>query len=103
MDETSELSADGSVSGPLRWARASSEEFVIEVIQESEEITGLQEAAPARHRPVPPPRPLAADSASPNKLMQMAQGAASWYEPRFYGRTTAIAPSPSAPSCASPI
>ena len=61
-------------------ASPSSEEFVIEAIQE---------AAPVRPLPAPPPKPMATDSAIPSKLIEVVQGAASWYGPGFYGRTTA--------------
>ena len=62
--------------GPSVGASPSSEEFVIESIQENEEITGIQEAAPVRSLPS-------------SKLIEVVQGAASWYGPGFYGRTTA--------------
>jgi rare lipoprotein A len=32
---------------------------------------------------------MATDSAMPSKLIEVVQGAASWYGPGFYGRTTA--------------
>ena len=70
-------------------ASPSSEEFVIKAIQESEEITGIHEAVPVRPLPAPPPRPMATDSAMPSKLIEVVQGAASWYGPGFYGLTTA--------------
>ena len=62
--------------GPSVGTSPSSEEFVIEAIQKNEEITGLQEAALVRPLPA-------------SKLIEVVQGAASWYGPRFYGRTTA--------------
>ena len=61
-------------------ASPSSEEFVIEAIQET---------APVRPLPAPPPKPMATDSAIPSKLIEVVQGTASWYGPGFYGRTTA--------------
>ena len=64
-------------------ANPSSEEFVIKAIQESEEITRIQEAVPVRPLPAPPPRPMATDSAMPSKLIEVVQGAASWYGPGF--------------------
>ena len=70
-------------------ASPSSEEFVIRAIRESEETTVIQEAAPVRPLPAPPPKPIATDSAIPSKLIEVVQGAASWYGPGFYGRTTA--------------
>ena len=70
-------------------ASPSSEEFVIRAIRESEETTAIQEAAPVRPLPAPPPKPMATDSAIPSKLIEVVQGAASWYGPGFYGRTTA--------------
>jgi rare lipoprotein A len=57
-------------------ASSSSEEFVIEAIQENEEITEIQEAAAVRPLPA-------------SKLIEVVQGAASWYGPGLYGRTTA--------------
>ncbi len=75
--------------GPSVGASPSSEEFVIEPIQESEEVTRIQEAVPIRPVLAPPPRPIASDSAIPSKLIEIVQGAASWYGPGFYGRTTA--------------
>ena len=67
----------------------SSEEFVVGAIRESEETTVIQEAAPLRSLPAPPPKPMATDSAIPSKLIEVVQGAASWYGPGFFGRTTA--------------
>ena len=62
--------------GPSNGARNSSEGFVIEAIKENEEIIGIQEAAAVRPLPA-------------SKLIEGVQGAASWYGPGFYGRTTA--------------
>ena len=62
--------------GPCVGASPSSEEFVIEAIQENEEITRIQEGAAVRPLPA-------------SKLIEVVQGAASWYGPGFYGRTTA--------------
>ena len=70
-------------------ASPSSEEFVIRAIRESEETRLIQEAAPVGPLPAPPPKPMATDSAIPSKLIEVVQGAASWYGPGFYGRTTA--------------
>ena len=75
--------------GPSVAASPHGEEFVIKAIQESEEITGILEAVPVRPLPAPPPKPIATDSAMPSKLIEVVQGAASWYGPGFYGRTTA--------------
>ena len=74
---------------PSVGASPSSEEFVIRAIRESEETTVIQEADPVRPMPAPPPKPMATDSAIPSKLIEVVQGAASWYGPGFYGRTTA--------------
>ena len=74
---------------PSVGASPSSEEFVIRAIRESEETTVIQEAAPVRPLPAPPPKPMATNSAIPSKLIEVVQGAASWYGPGFYGRTTA--------------
>ena len=62
--------------GPSVGASPSSEEFVIEAIQDNEENTGIQEAAAVRPLPA-------------SKLIEVVQGAASWHETGFYGRTTA--------------
>ena len=67
----------------------SSEEFVIRAIRESDETTVIKEAAPVGPLPATPPKPMASDSAIPSKLIKVVQGAASWYGPGFYGRTTA--------------
>ena len=61
---------------PTAGASPSSKEFVIEAIQANEEITEIQEAAAVRPLPA-------------SKLIEVVQGAASWYGPGFYGRTTA--------------
>ena len=50
--------------GPSVGASPSSEEFVIEAIQDNEEITGIQEAAPVRPMPA-------------SQLIEVVQGAAS--------------------------
>ena len=73
---------------PSVGASPNSEEFVIKAIQEGEEITGIQ-AAGLRPLPAPPPKRMAINSAIPSKLIEVVQGAASWYGPGFYGRTTA--------------
>ena len=66
--------------GPAVGASPSGEEFVIEEIQT---------ASPVRALPAPPPRPTTAAKTATSKLIQVVQGAASWYGPGFYGRTTA--------------
>ena len=58
-------------------ASPSSEEFVIRAIRESEETTVIQEAAPVRPLPAPPPKPMATDSVIHSKLIEVVQGAAS--------------------------
>ena len=60
--------------GPSVGASPSSEEFVIKAIQESEEITGIQEAVPVSPLPAPPPKPIATDSAMPSKLIEVVWG-----------------------------
>ena len=62
--------------GPSVGASPSSEEFVIEAIQENEENTRIQEAAPVRPLPA-------------SKLIEVVQGASSWY-----GRGSTAAPPP---------
>ena len=68
---------------PAVGASPSGEEFVIEEIREIKSI------APVRPLPMPPPRPVTHQLRRPSKLIQVVQGAASWYGPGFYGRTTA--------------
>ena len=55
-------------------ASPSSEEFVIRAIRESKETTVIQEAAPVRSLPAPPPKPIATDSAIPSKLIEVVWG-----------------------------
>ncbi|AII47560.1 hypothetical protein KR52_08110 [Synechococcus sp. KORDI-52] len=74
---------------PSVGASPNAEEFVIEPIQDSEEITGLQKAASIKPLPASPPRTTAEHNPVPSKLIQVVQGAASWYGPGFYGRKTA--------------
>ena len=70
-------------------ASPNGEEFMVETIEESEPIKAIRVVAPVRALPVPPPRPVETESAVASKLIQVVQGAASWYGPGFYGRTTA--------------
>ena len=60
-------------------ASPSGEEFLVENITEIREAITIQDV-----RTVAPVRPLPA-----SKLIEVVQGAASWYGPGFYGRTTA--------------
>ena len=60
-------------------ASPSGEEFLVEDITEIREAITIQDV-----RTVAPVRPLPA-----SKLIEVVQGAASWYGPGFYGRTTA--------------
>ena len=60
-------------------ASPSGEEFLVEDITEIREAITIQGV-----RTVSPVRPLPA-----SKLIEVVQGAASWYGPGFYGRTTA--------------
>ena len=63
---------------PAMEASPSGEEFIIETIPE------------AQLRSLPtPPQPVATQTSAPSRLIQVVQGAASWYGPGFYGRTTA--------------
>ena len=55
-------------------ANPSREEFVIEAIQESEEVTGIQENAPVRPLPAVPPSQVANESTIPSKLIEVVQG-----------------------------
>lgn len=82
---------------PAVGASPNGEEFVIEDIELPEEITvnkpitttTVEVDAPIRSLPIAPPRPMAVKVHRPSKLIQVVQGAASWYGPGFYGRTTA--------------
>ena len=60
-------------------ASPSGEEFLVEDITEIREAITIQDV-----RTVAPVRPRPA-----SKLIEVVQGAASWYGPGFYGRTTA--------------
>ena len=64
---------------PSVGASPSGEEFLVEDITEIREAITIQNV-----RMVAPVRPLPA-----SKLIEVVQGAASWYGPGFYGRTTA--------------
>ena len=77
--------------GPSVGASPSGEEFLVEDITEIRDAITFQDV-----RTVPPVRPLKAPPrqiATPKptsrKLIEVVQGAASWYGPGFYGRTTA--------------
>ena len=70
-------------------ASPSGEEFVIETIKESEQITAIQQAPPSMPLPALPASAVATETDVSSKLIQVVQGAASWYGPGFYGRTTA--------------
>ena len=70
-------------------ASPSGEDFVIETIEESEEITTTQQAVPLMPLPALPPSPVETKTDVSSKLIEVVQGAASWYGPGFYGRTTA--------------
>ena len=77
---------------PSVGASPNGEEFVMENIQKSQnlkEIKGIKAIVPVGPLPPPPPSPLAEKTPVPSKLIQVVQGAASWYGPGFYGRTTA--------------
>ena len=74
---------------PSVGASPSGEDFVIETIDESEEITASRQAVPLMPLPALPPSPAAPETDVSSKLIQVVQGAASWYGPGFYGRTTA--------------
>ena len=65
--------------GPSVGASPSGEEFLVEDITEIREAITIQDV-----RTVAPVRPRPA-----SKLIEVVQGAASWYGPGFYGRTTA--------------
>ena len=65
--------------GPSVGASPSGEEFLVEDITEIREAITIQDV-----RTDAPVRPLPA-----SKLIEVVQGAASWYGPGFYGRTTA--------------
>ena len=65
--------------GPSVGASPSGEEFLVEDITEIREAITIQDV-----RTVAPVKPRPA-----SKLIEVVQGAASWYGPGFYGRTTA--------------
>ena len=70
-------------------ASPSGEDFVIETIEESEQITTTQKDVPLVPLPALPPSPVETKTDASSKLIEVVQGAASWYGPGFYGRTTA--------------
>ena len=78
-------------------ASPNGEEFVIEDIQEIGDIqeitttTKRKDIEQPRAPRLPPRGPVTAQPSLSNKLIQLAQGAASWYGPGFYGRKTASA------------
>jgi len=74
---------------PSVGASPSGEEFRIETIKESEHITAIRQAVPVMPLPALPPIPVAPETDDSSKLIKVVQGAASWYGPGFYGRTTA--------------
>ena len=74
---------------PSVGASPSGEDFVIETIEESEQITTTQQAVPLMPLPALPPSPVAPETDISSKLIQVVQGAASWYGPGFNGGTTA--------------
>ena len=65
--------------GPSVGASPSGEEFLVEDITEIRDAITMQDV-----RTVAPVKPRPA-----SKLIEVVQGAASWYGPGFYGRTTA--------------
>ena len=65
--------------GPSVGASPSGEEFLVEDITEIRDAITIQDV-----RTVAPVKPRPA-----SKLIEVVQGAASWYGPGFYGRTTA--------------
>ena len=84
--------------GPSVGASPNAEEFVIEdidqiteikVVKPTTNIIKIKKVKPVRPLPQPAPSPVATKTAKPSKLIQVVQGAASWYGPGFYGRTTA--------------
>ena len=79
------------LSSPVR-ASPSGEEFLVEDITEIRDAITIQDVrtvAPVRPLPAPPAGQIATPKPAPSKLIQVVQGAASWYGPGFYGRTTA--------------
>ena len=84
--------------GPSVGASPNAEEFVIEdidqiteikVVKPTANIIKIKKVKPVGPLPQPAPSPVATKTAKPSKLIQVVQGAASWYGPGFYGRTTA--------------
>ena len=81
--------------GPSVGASPSSEEFVIEDLEDGEimrtftqRMQGHEVSQPTAPS-VPALHPSATSTPQPSKLIRVVQGAASWYGPGFYGRTTA--------------
>ena len=77
------------VLAPSVEASPSGEDFVIETIEESEQITTTQKDVSLMPLPDLPPSPVETKTDGSSKLIEVVQGAASWYGPGFYGRTTA--------------
>ena len=77
------------VLAPSVEASPSGEDFVIETIEESEQITTTQKDVSLMPLPALPPSPVETKTDGSSKLIEVVQGAASWYGPGFYGRTTA--------------
>ena len=77
--------------GPSVGASPSGEEFLVEDITEIRDAITIQDVrtvAPVRPLKTPP-RQIATPKPTSRKLIEVVQGAASWYGPGFYGRTTA--------------
>ena len=76
--------------GPSVGASPSGEEFLVEDITEIRDAITIQDVrtvAPVRPLKAPP-RQIATPKPTSRKI-EVVQGAASWYGPGFYGRTTA--------------
>ncbi len=77
--------------GPSVGASPSGEEFLVEDITEIRDAITIQDVrtvAPVRPLKAPP-RQIATPKPTSRKMIEVVQGAASWYGPGFYGRTTA--------------
>ena len=76
---------------PAVGASPNGEEFVIEEIEDIPEIRESESmvVVPVKPLPLPPPKTVASPPPKSSKLIRVVQGAASWYGPGFYGRTTA--------------
>ena len=70
VDETSERADADAAVYPFVGASPSGEDFVIETIEESEQITTTQQAVPLMPLPALPPSPVAPETDISSKLIR---------------------------------